>query len=157
MAPFRETNRVVTWAAEAMRRMWTQLKRSCMLINSRVTASEACGGPNRLSVYTSNPGDVVALPVPVIKDTDLPGQWKSAGCLQSVIFIDFLFTGADSRCSFHREPGAQRVFPYQIIMQTNLTVEACLNQCAAFGYPAAGMEFSDECCKLFHQFRSISH
>ncbi|KAF4588036.1 hypothetical protein EYR38_009997 [Pleurotus pulmonarius] len=87
-------------------------------------ATEACGGPNRLSVYTSN-DTVVALPVPVIKDTGLPGQWKSAGCL--------------------KEPGAERVFPYQIIMQTNLTVEACLNQCAAFGYPAAGMEFSDEC------------
>lgn len=27
-------------------------------------------------------------------------------------------------------------------------MEACLNQCAAFGYPAAGMEFGDECCEL---------
>ncbi|KAJ8517873.1 hypothetical protein ONZ45_g4980 [Pleurotus djamor] len=87
-------------------------------------ATEACGGPNRLSVYTNN-GTVVALPVPVAKTTDLPGQWKSAGCL--------------------KEPGAERVFPYQIIWQTNLTVEACVSQCSAFGYPAAGMEFGDEC------------
>ncbi|KAF4584731.1 hypothetical protein EYR38_001962 [Pleurotus pulmonarius] len=86
--------------------------------------TEACGGPNRLSVYTSG-GNVPILPIPVVKDTGLPGQWRSVGCLQ--------------------EPGAQRVFPYQIIMQNNLTVDACLNQCAAFGYPAAGMEFGDEC------------
>ena len=44
------------------------------------------------------------------------------------------------------EPGAARVFPYQILFPTNNSAEVCLNQCAAFGYPAAGMEFGDECC-----------
>ncbi|KAJ8703531.1 hypothetical protein PTI98_002148 [Pleurotus ostreatus] len=97
--------------------------------------TEACGGPNRLSVYTSG-GNVPILPIPVVKDTGLPGQWRSVGCLQ--------------------EPGAQRVFPYQIIMQNNLTVDACLNQCAAFGYPAAGMEFGDECCAWARVTTSIS-
>jgi len=29
----------------------------------------------------------------------------------------------------------------------NNTVDACLNQCAAFGFPAAGLEFGDQCCK----------
>lgn len=45
-----------------------------------------------------------------------------------------------------REPGAQRVFPYQLIDQKNMTVQGCLTQCAAFGYPAAGLEYGQECC-----------
>ncbi|KAL7277999.1 hypothetical protein ACG7TL_007952 [Trametes sanguinea] len=87
-------------------------------------STEACGGPNRLSVYTST-GNVTALPVPTPQNTSLPGQWEYKGCLQ--------------------EPDGSRVFPYQLIYTNNNTIEACLNQCAAFGYPAAGAEFGDEC------------
>ncbi|KAF8621390.1 hypothetical protein AX15_007844 [Amanita polypyramis BW_CC] len=43
-------------------------------------ATEACGGPNRLSIYSSN-GNVTALPVPTILKTGLPGQWSYSGCL----------------------------------------------------------------------------
>ncbi|KAI0697984.1 copper radical oxidase [Cytidiella melzeri] len=87
-------------------------------------ATEACGGPNQLSVYSTT-GNVTALPVPIVKTTGLPGQWAYQGCLQ--------------------EPGANRVFPYQIINATDTTVEGCLSQCSAFGYPAGGLEFGDEC------------
>ncbi|KAI0058608.1 copper radical oxidase [Artomyces pyxidatus] len=87
-------------------------------------ATEACGGPNRLSVYTST-GNVTALPVPVVLTNTLPGEWQYQGCLA--------------------EPGAARVFPYQIINTNNNTAQDCLSQCSAFGYPAAGMEFGDEC------------
>jgi hypothetical protein len=38
-----------------------------------------------------------------------------------------------------------RIFPHQIVDPVNMTVETCLNQCAAFGYPAGGIEFGDEC------------
>ncbi|KAI0052846.1 copper radical oxidase [Auriscalpium vulgare] len=86
--------------------------------------TEACGGPNRLSVYTAT-GNVTALPVPVVQLTTLPGQWQYSGCLA--------------------EPGAARVFPYQIINTNNNSAAGCLAQCSAFGYPAAGMEFGDEC------------
>ncbi|OBZ73298.1 putative fungistatic metabolite [Grifola frondosa] len=86
--------------------------------------TEACGGPNRLSVYTST-GTVTALPVPTALNSSLPGQWEYQGCLE--------------------EPGANRVFPYQNIYTNNMTIQACLNQCAAFGYPAGGAEFGDEC------------
>ncbi|CAL1701840.1 unnamed protein product [Somion occarium] len=81
-------------------------------------ATEACGGPNRLSVYTAT-GDVTALPVPVTQNTSLPTGWKYQGCLQD---------------------GGTRVFPYQIDMVTNATVEACIEQCATFGYPAVGID-----------------
>ncbi|KIY43224.1 copper radical oxidase [Fistulina hepatica ATCC 64428] len=87
-------------------------------------ATEACGGPDRISVYTAT-GNVTIYPVPTAQNTSLPGEWVYQGCL--------------------REPGADRVFPYQIINTDNNTADACLNQCAAYGYPAAGMEYSDEC------------
>ncbi|KAH9927682.1 copper radical oxidase [Fomitopsis serialis] len=87
-------------------------------------STEACGGPNRLSVYTST-DNVTVYPVPVPQNTSLPGQWQYQGCL--------------------KEPGANRTFPYQNIWTYNNTVDACLNQCAMFGYPAAGMEYGDEC------------
>ncbi|KAH9896068.1 hypothetical protein C8Q73DRAFT_463729 [Cubamyces lactineus] len=87
-------------------------------------SAQACGGPNRVSVYTST-GNVTALPVPTPQNASLPGQWEYKGCLQ--------------------EPNGARVFPYQLIYTNNNTIEACLNQCAAFGYPAAGAEFGDEC------------
>jgi hypothetical protein len=40
-----------------------------------------------------------------------------------------------------------RVFPYEMDWTTNNTVVACLNQCAAFGYPAAGLEYGEQCCE----------
>ncbi|KAI0925387.1 hypothetical protein AcV7_005644 [Taiwanofungus camphoratus] len=87
-------------------------------------ATEACGGPNRLSVYTAT-GNVTAYPVPVPQNTSLPGQWQYQGCL--------------------KEPGANRTFPYENIWTNNNTVDACLNQCALFGYLASGLEYGDEC------------
>lgn len=50
----------------------------------------------------------------------------------------------------HREPGAIRVFPYQVIFPYNNTAQNCLTQCSTFGYPAAGMENGDECCVFFY-------
>ncbi|KAI0631805.1 hypothetical protein C8Q77DRAFT_1219134 [Trametes polyzona] len=87
-------------------------------------STEACGGPNRLSVYTST-GNVVALPVPTPLNSSLPGLWEYKGCIQ--------------------EPNGARVFPYQSILTNNNTIEACLNLCAAFGFPAAGAEFGNQC------------
>ncbi|KIJ67360.1 copper radical oxidase [Hydnomerulius pinastri MD-312] len=88
-------------------------------------ATEACGGPNRLSVYTSA-GNVTALPIPALQNTTIPGQWQYQGCLA--------------------EPATgSRIFPYEMVWITNNTVDACLNQCAAFGYPAAGLEYGQQC------------
>ncbi|KLO11660.1 galactose oxidase [Schizopora paradoxa] len=86
--------------------------------------TEACGGPNRMSIYSSTK-NVTLLPVPVTQTTDLPGKWQYVGCIA--------------------EPGAARVFPYQNILTLNNSATNCLNLCGEFGYPAAGMEFGDEC------------
>ncbi|KAF8196991.1 glyoxal oxidase N-terminus-domain-containing protein [Pholiota molesta] len=86
-------------------------------------ATQACGGPNRLSVYASK--TIVALPIPTPQKTNLPGSWQYAGCL--------------------RENTTTRIFPNQIIWIGNNSAIACMNQCAAFGYPASGTEFGQEC------------
>ncbi|KAK7691709.1 hypothetical protein QCA50_005109 [Cerrena zonata] len=85
--------------------------------------NETCGGPNRLSVYTST-GNVVVFPVPTPQNTSLPNGWAYQGCLQD--------TNA-------------RVFPNQLDWVTNNTVVDCINQCQTFGFPAAGLEFGSQC------------
>ena len=61
------------------------------------------------------------------------------------------------KCGPHREPGnGMRVFPYELDWPTNNTVDACLNQCAAFGYPVAGLEYGEQCCE-FVPFFSCLH
>ncbi|KDR73047.1 hypothetical protein GALMADRAFT_142740 [Galerina marginata CBS 339.88] len=86
--------------------------------------TQACGGPNRLSVYSSVK-PVVALPVPSAMKTGLPGNWTYAGCL--------------------RETSVGKMFPEQIIWIGNNSALACMNQCHAFGYSASGVEFGQEC------------
>ncbi|KAN0078350.1 glyoxal oxidase [Tylopilus felleus] len=73
-------------------------------------------------------GDVTVRTVPTIQNTNLPGSWKYQGCL-----------------SEPSTTGTTRVLPYELDWTTNNTVDACLNQCAAFGYPAAGLEYGYQC------------
>jgi hypothetical protein len=107
--------------------------------------SEACGGPNRISLYTST-ASVTVYPVPVVQTTNLPGNWQYSECLAYVLFLDSFYV--PGRCSLvHSEPaGGGRVFPYQIIFPLNDTAQNCLSLCSTYGYPAAGMENGDECC-----------
>jgi len=51
--------------------------------------SQACGGPNRVSVYSS--GTVTALAVPSAQTTNLPGQWTYKGCLRCVSILELTF------------------------------------------------------------------
>ncbi|KAK0190079.1 glyoxal oxidase N-terminus-domain-containing protein [Armillaria mellea] len=88
-------------------------------------ATEACGAGNRLSVYSTSE-NITALPVPVPLVSPLPGEWTYQGC-------------------YTDEQVGTRTLPWQNIWPTNNTVEACLNQCAAFGYSAAGLEYGQEC------------
>ncbi|KAH9979503.1 copper radical oxidase [Lactifluus volemus] len=87
------------------------------------SSSQACGGPNRISLYSSQP--VTALAVPTVQTTNLPGNWQYSHCLA--------------------EPGGNQVFPYQITLANNNSAQNCLSQCSTFGYAAAGMAFANEC------------
>jgi len=57
--------------------------------------------------------------------TGLPGSWQYKGCLP--------------------ELSSGRVFPQQINAPGTNTPLTCLNQCAAFGYSAAGLEWGQQC------------
>jgi hypothetical protein len=46
----------------------------CTADSSVTNSSEACGGPNRVSVYNST-SSVTALAVPIMQTTNLPGNW----------------------------------------------------------------------------------
>ncbi|KAJ7513073.1 galactose oxidase [Mycena galericulata] len=87
-------------------------------------STQACGAGNRLSLYSTSK-NVTILPVPVTQNSSLPGPWSYQGCLAEV-------TGG-------------RVFPWEIDNINNNSATACLGQCAAFGYGAAGMEFGFQC------------
>ena len=64
-----------------------------LLYDARLIAnSEACGGPNRLSVYSNGP--VTALPVPTVQTTGLPGNWQYVGCLECVRRLIFVACSA---------------------------------------------------------------
>jgi hypothetical protein len=57
----------------------------CKADSSVTNSSEACGGPNRVSVYNST-GSVTALAVPIVQTTNLPENWKYSHCLAYVYF-----------------------------------------------------------------------
>ena len=44
------------------------------------------------------------------------------------------------------EPKTNHVFSYRLVLENNNSAQNCLSQCSAFGYPAAGMEYGNECC-----------
>ena len=81
-----------------------------------------------MSIYAAT--EVVnELPVPSAQTEDLPGSWEYAGCLRDT------------------EPGAPaRVLPYMSSLEDN-SPERCLNLCVEYGYPAAGLQFGEQCCE----------
>jgi hypothetical protein len=84
--------------------------------------TEKCGGPSRLSIWSSQDTlKVVKKPAP--KD-NVDGGWKYQGCIT--------------------DPQAKRVFPWQLVNKTGNSPEFCLGQCKKFGYMAAGMEYGEE-------------
>jgi hypothetical protein len=83
-------------------------------------STQSCGGPARLSVYSSAT-NFTTYSVPSIQKTDLPPSWNFTGC-----YIENSPTGN---------------LPYRNVFALNNTVDSCLSHCAAFGYPVAGLEF----------------
>ncbi|KAH7084811.1 copper radical oxidase-like protein [Paraphoma chrysanthemicola] len=96
-------------------------------------ASQTCGGPSRLSIWSSQTTlKVIQAPKPIPK----VDSWTYQGCI------------ADGGAG-------QRVFPWQVT-HTNLvpppyadatgnSPEWCLGRCKQFGYMAAGLEYGEEC------------
>lgn len=84
-------------------------------------ATEKCGGPNRLSIWSSQ-GNLTVVRKPTPKQK--VDGWGYQGCIT--------------------DPQDHRVFPWQLINATSMTPELCLGQCKKFGYMAAGIEYGQE-------------
>ena len=134
------------WAVAEMLRKSFILFFLCIDSLAESDSSEACGGPSRLSVYTST-GSVTAYPIPTVQTIDLPGNWQYSRCLACVYCLPV--TTQRLLTLIRSEPGAIRVFPYQVLFPYNNSAQNCLTQCSTFGYPAAGMENGDECCMFY--------
>ncbi|KAI0071302.1 copper radical oxidase [Panus rudis PR-1116 ss-1] len=106
----------------------TSLLCAVLFASTHVFASDSDTG--LVPSNTHEPGytswDVDEPPLPSPKVTGLPKNWAYQGC-------------------FQEGPNAARVFPYEITMLNNATVDACLNQCQKYGYPAAGLESGTQC------------
>ncbi|KAJ7113106.1 glyoxal oxidase N-terminus-domain-containing protein [Mycena epipterygia] len=87
-------------------------------------STQACGAGSRLSIYSSSK-NITTLPVPIPQNSSIPGSWSYQGCLA--------------------EANGGRVFPWELDNTNNNSAPACLDQCAAFGYTAGGMEFGFQC------------
>lgn len=80
-----------------------------------------CGGSNRLTVYKYIGGELPG-PASVLETY---GDWNSAGC-----YIDSV---------------QARVLTPNANAQRPMTVQNCIDACAAAGYTVAGLEYADEC------------
>ncbi len=101
-----------------------------MLCNGN--ADEYCGGSNRLDMYSIN-GTIPTSATTTASSTSsgiagptgLPSGWVSAGC-----WVDEVYG---------------RILQYQQPDNPSLTVEGCVNTCAADNYTVAGVEFGVQC------------
>lgn len=84
-------------------------------------ATQKCGGPDRLSVYSSQTTlKVIGVPKPVQNVSD----WTYQGCISDTNGL---------------------VFPWKSVNATGNSPEWCLGKCKEYGYMAAGMEYGEEC------------
>src|SRR6266702_150800 len=107
-------------------------------------ASKTRSRQNQVSVYTSR-SKAAELAVPTVQRTGLPGNWQYSGFLACgdirIYAMPLLMIYATIS-----EPVSSHVFPYRFTLATTNSAQNCLSQCSAFGYPAASMEYGDECC-----------
>ncbi|KAF8860303.1 copper radical oxidase [Acephala macrosclerotiorum] len=93
--------------------------------------NEFCGAGNRISVFSIGVPKVYQ--PPAIQTTNLPANWVYKGCLQ------------DNIPSLQDPAEIISTFPYMVWNNASNTPNACIVQCQAFGYNAAGLEYGSQC------------
>jgi WSC domain len=95
-------------------------------------SAETCGAGNRLSLYSIGGTPKVYQP-PAVQTTGLPANWVYKGCLQ-----DNIPSNEDAN-------EILSTFPYMVWNNASNDAVACITQCQAFGFNAAGLEYGSEC------------
>ncbi|KAI1166949.1 WSC domain-containing protein [Nemania serpens] len=83
-----------------------------------------CGGAGYLTVYSK--GTPETFQPPTVQKGGLNGTWTYQGC-------------------YNDNLNNMRTLPWQLRFPGIMTATTCLHQCAQFGYPAAGLEYGEEC------------
>ncbi|KAI1118865.1 WSC domain-containing protein [Nemania sp. NC0429] len=83
-----------------------------------------CGGAGYLTIYSK--GTPETFQPPTVQKGGLNGTWTYQGCYNDNI-------------------NNTRTLPWQLRFPGIMTATTCLHQCAQFGYPAAGLEYGEEC------------
>ena len=110
-------------------------------------ASETCGGPALLNVYNFTGAYPVG--ASVVPSVTL-GTWTSQGCYRygthprAVILMC-----VNANCS-QSDTVASRTLERRVDV-SNVTVEACIKTCFVQSFTIAGLEYAQECCKLYHR------
>ncbi|KAI1203068.1 WSC domain-containing protein [Nemania serpens] len=83
-----------------------------------------CGGAGYLTIYSK--GTPQTFQPPTVQKGGLNGTWTYQGC-------------------YNDNLNNMRTLPWQLRFPGVMTATTCLHQCAQFGYPAAGLEYGEEC------------
>jgi glucan 1,3-beta-glucosidase len=95
-------------------------------------SAETCGGPDRLDLYGYGGASATSTSALASATATASAGWNFRGCYTDSV---------SARTLSHTEvvPGGA----------SGITVEACQTVCHSLGYTLAGVEYADECCKLF--------
>jgi hypothetical protein len=117
--------------------------------------SQICGGSDALNMYRRgvNPAShgPATILVPSYKGFQLTGCWACVA-----LFLSPLRSTSKGPDPASRDDkwmsGGQRLLPYHPepeLQHEEVTVQKCIDKCAASGYKSAGLEWSQECCPWF--------
>ena len=100
-------------------------------------SNEMCGAGGRLSVYSM--GTPIAFQPPGPQVSGLPTGWFYQGCLQdNTLSNENVNAGSTQKATIS-------TLPWMVSDTDNNTILGCIEQCGAFGYNAAGLEYGRQC------------
>ncbi|KAH8701492.1 copper radical oxidase [Phaeosphaeriaceae sp. PMI808] len=110
-----------------------------MLCNGNQT--EACGGPDRLSLFRFYVGDEPTSPT----TSSIPVATSSGAATSSAVPVPTGLPKGFEYKGCYVDGAGTRIMKYQQPDDQSMTVASCSNKCAALGYEIAGMEYSYQC------------
>ena len=100
-------------------------------------SKENCGAGSRMSLYSIGTPQAYQAPGP--QTSGLPAGWFYGGCLQdNTLSNENVNAQSTQKETLH-------TLPWMVSDNNNNTILGCIQQCAAYGYNAAGLEYGSQC------------